>query len=594
MLSNATQNALANSNVARPALSAAMARPPNTVSAQHISQLQAAATAQPPAITDQEKEVVIQIFGWRRSLTQLTAEAHRETSPERKAQYIAQFNRLKQQMQQAVETMSENQKAFYRFCVQKQIQQMHARGALQAAVRPQLAQQQPGVGGATSLPANIPPHLAAAIRPGLNAVRPAAVQPRPSGGVQSLSSQAQIPNQSTHIPGAPQQQQQQQTPMMAPQQIPPTAMSMANAQLSLPVSQHLAPSQAMSPAQQANSAMANTRSPAMSQAQMQQQQQQQQQRMNMAIGRPPLNPPAIRPAGPAQQNPMAPRIATSIAPAATGPVITPTRVVPPGPVTPSAPQRPVYIYAAPVPGTGSPFVPRKASPPPIGEEIPQDAPDTGSNTPNMTLDSVLGKRKLNDLVEQIDPNERLDPETEEFMLHLADDFILEVTRRACKSAKHRGSTTLGVKDLQLELERNWNLRIPGYAHEVRPTKRTTHSNSHMSRLSIIHRQRQLDTSKRRAAALAKAAALLSEAAGPLGKDKPTTTITPISKDSTLELSSKETIGSTHSSSTPTSPSTDHKTLPPHPSNKRRASDEFAQRPSVHDKKRVGSCLVNPI
>jgi len=30
-------------------------------------------------------------------------------------------------------------------------------------------------------------------------------------------------------------------------------------------------------------------------------------------------------------------------------------------------------------------------------------------------------------------------------------------------AKHRGSDTLEIKDLQMILERNWNIRIPGYS-----------------------------------------------------------------------------------------------------------------------------------
>lgn len=32
-------------------------------------------------------------------------------------------------------------------------------------------------------------------------------------------------------------------------------------------------------------------------------------------------------------------------------------------------------------------------------------------------------------------------------------------------AKHRGSDVLETKDVQLHLERNWNIRIPGYLRE---------------------------------------------------------------------------------------------------------------------------------
>ncbi|KAI8925941.1 transcription initiation factor, partial [Entophlyctis helioformis] len=75
------------------------------------------------------------------------------------------------------------------------------------------------------------------------------------------------------------------------------------------------------------------------------------------------------------------------------------------------------------------------------------------------------KRKLQMLVSQVDPTQKLDPEMEEVLLTVADQFIERVAFRACKAAKHRDGSRLEVKDVQLELERHWNLRIPGYATE---------------------------------------------------------------------------------------------------------------------------------
>ncbi|KAI0755891.1 transcription initiation factor TFIID subunit A-domain-containing protein [Irpex lacteus] len=75
------------------------------------------------------------------------------------------------------------------------------------------------------------------------------------------------------------------------------------------------------------------------------------------------------------------------------------------------------------------------------------------------------RRSIQDLVASIDPNVRIEPEVEDLLLDIADEFIDSVTNFACRLAKHRGGDTLEVRDLQLHLERNHNLRIPGFASD---------------------------------------------------------------------------------------------------------------------------------
>ncbi|PWW78258.1 hypothetical protein C7212DRAFT_200463 [Tuber magnatum] len=87
---------------------------------------------------------------------------------------------------------------------------------------------------------------------------------------------------------------------------------------------------------------------------------------------------------------------------------------------------------------------------------------------------LLSKRKLEELVKQIDPEERLDPDVEEAVLELVDEFIDSIATSACKMAKLRGSDTLDLKDVQIILERNWNIRIPGYAADEIRTVRKFH------------------------------------------------------------------------------------------------------------------------
>ncbi|ORY06115.1 hypothetical protein K493DRAFT_296188 [Basidiobolus meristosporus CBS 931.73] len=100
---------------------------------------------------------------------------------------------------------------------------------------------------------------------------------------------------------------------------------------------------------------------------------------------------------------------------------------------------------------------------------------------------LLSKRKIQELVGQIDPNERLESEVEDILLEVADEFIESVTNFACRLAKHRKSNTLEVKDLQLHLERNWNIRIPGFASDdIRSLRKPNIPASHQQKTNAIN------------------------------------------------------------------------------------------------------------
>lgn len=125
------------------------------------------------------------------------------------------------------------------------------------------------------------------------------------------------------------------------------------------------------------------------------------------------------------------------------------------------------------------------------------------NTPAMTklppyevdTERVMSKRKLRELVKSVGIDEGdgetvIDGDVEELLLDLADDFVTNVTGFACRLAKHRKSDNLETRDIQLHLERNWNIRIPGYSgDEIRTTRKWNPLQSYNQKLQTINSEK---------------------------------------------------------------------------------------------------------
>lgn len=123
--------------------------------------------------------------------------------------------------------------------------------------------------------------------------------------------------------------------------------------------------------------------------------------------------------------------------------------------------------------------------------LPPQQQHTQPHISSLSTDGkILTKQKLQDLARFVDGLNRLDDESYELILQIADEFIESVTNFGCKLAKHRKSLQLEAKDILFHLEKSWDLHIPGFSEEVKPKKKRTLSESHKQKLEIVKRMKR--------------------------------------------------------------------------------------------------------
>ncbi|KAL6273506.1 hypothetical protein ACE6H2_024198 [Prunus campanulata] len=111
---------------------------------------------------------------------------------------------------------------------------------------------------------------------------------------------------------------------------------------------------------------------------------------------------------------------------------------------------------------------------------------TASAEADESCNRILSKRSIHELVNQIDPSEKLDPEVEDILMDIADEFVESITTFSCSLAKHRKSTTLEAKDILLHIEKNWNITLPGFGgDEIKGFRKPLTNDIHKERLSVI-------------------------------------------------------------------------------------------------------------
>ncbi|KAI8925395.1 transcription initiation factor TFIID subunit A-domain-containing protein [Entophlyctis helioformis] len=103
---------------------------------------------------------------------------------------------------------------------------------------------------------------------------------------------------------------------------------------------------------------------------------------------------------------------------------------------------------------------------PSGVAMAKTESSGGSSTEFGDQQPMITKDTLRLLMRQVDKEQKLDMDVEDLLLDVANEFVRSVSDSAAKLAKHRGSSSLDVRDVLFELDRTHDIRVPGYGEDL--------------------------------------------------------------------------------------------------------------------------------
>ena len=81
-------------------------------------------------------------------------------------------------------------------------------------------------------------------------------------------------------------------------------------------------------------------------------------------------------------------------------------------------------------------------------------------------------------------------------MEVADEFVDNVISGACRLAKLRPDATLDIRDIQIVLERNYNIRIPGYSlDETRVVRRVNPAPAWTQKMNAVNAAKVMNGTK---------------------------------------------------------------------------------------------------
>lgn len=153
----------------------------------------------------------------------------------------------------------------------------------------------------------------------------------------------------------------------------------------------------------------------------------------------------------------------------------------------------VKSYTAP----GKPIrVPGKVGRPPLtpnamnAKRMPVLPSAAVPSVPVVIPEKVFNKRKINELIKSLMPEDMegvIENEVEDLVGDLVEEFVGNITTFACRLAKHRRAEYVESKDVQVHLERNWNIRVPGFpGDEVSIVRKNVPTKSYNNKLDMVN------------------------------------------------------------------------------------------------------------
>lgn len=115
----------------------------------------------------------------------------------------------------------------------------------------------------------------------------------------------------------------------------------------------------------------------------------------------------------------------------------------------------------------------------------------GTSLANIVPDKVYNKRKIGELIKSLMPKDMdgsiVEPEVEDIVGDLIDEFVDNVTKFSVRLAKHRKAERVEPKDVHVHLERNWNIRVPGTVgkDEVEIVRKPAVTKSYMAKMDLV-------------------------------------------------------------------------------------------------------------